>query len=444
METIRGRVILLLLCVYPFYAYIIVWHLHMIPEYVSGLVIYGLFIELLITKFRNNETLRIPGYVSILAIFTLYLFLSKIFISDIVADIGIAKYLYRDDFLRTIVALLIIENTRFDKKAINLALHLLFGILLIASVVSIIQIEQPLFFRNGEWLNGYGSIEKYEEYVSQLGPDYDDAVTHVKEGYRFSIYSWTNGISVGLDALAIFSILWGIKSLSKIKKILLLISAGFISILSSSRWIILNFFIVFSQRIFRSRKPVVYSLLLIPVLVASIFAIIWGAQYFGFDYNQFFKERLLSKSAGTRFYAFEVFGRVYPHNPIFGTGGADTSEMLRLIQGKTSQIHVGWLKLLYYYGLIGGLIYLAFIVSILRHLYNEALRSRYWGSFFAILAFVIANFTLVELSIFYHGLLLAMLFSRQLRNQPDSSHSSDLALDFSDAIPLNRLANQLK
>jgi hypothetical protein len=314
--------------------------------------------------------------------------------------------------------------------------------MLIASVVSIIQIGQPLFFRNGDWLYGYGSIEKYEEYVSQLGPGYDLAVTHVKEGYRFSIYSWTTEISVGLDALAIFSILWGIKSLSRIKKVLLLISAGFISILSSSRWIILNFFVVFSQRIFRSSKPLAFGLVLIPAMVATVFVVIWGAQYFGFDYNQFLQERLLSKSAGTRFYAFEVFGRVYPHHPIFGTGGEDTGEMLRLIQGKTSQIHVGWLKLLYYYGLIGGLIYLAFIISILKHLYSLARESRYWGSFFAILAFVIANFTLVELSIYYHGLLLAILFSRQLSNQPDSSPAANLKLNFINTIPLNRLANQ--
>ncbi|MEL6922655.1 MAG: hypothetical protein AAFO94_01320, partial [Bacteroidota bacterium] len=35
----------------------------------------------------------------------------------------------------------------------------------------------------------------------------------------------------------------------------------------------------------------------------------------------------------------------------------------------------------------------------------------YWGPYFAFVAFFLANCTLVELDIFYHGLLLAILFS---------------------------------
>ena len=92
--------------------------------------------------------------------------------------------------------------------------------------------------------------------------------------------------------------------------------------------------------------------------------------------------------------------------------------MLQLIQGRTSQIHVGWLKLLYYYGIVGALIYLSFVVALLRHLFLRAKKSKYWGSFFALLAFVVANFTLVELSPLYHGLLLALIFSRYLPNLP--------------------------
>ena len=80
---------------------------------------------------------------------------------------------------------------------------------------------------------------------------------------------------------------------------------------------------------------------------------------------------------------------------------------------------MGWLKLFYYYGIVGGLLYIAFIISLLRHLYKLASVSRYWGSFFAFLAFAIANFTLVELNVFYHGLLLAVIYSRYLSNQEE-------------------------
>ena len=85
--------------------------------------------------------------------------------------------------------------------------------------------------------------------------------------------------------------------------------------------------------------------------------------------------------------------------------------MERLIRGRTSQIHVGYLKLFYYYGLVGGLLYLAFLASLMNRMWKIARQSNYWGGFFAILAFVVANLTLVELDLFYHGLLLALIFS---------------------------------
>lgn len=430
MEILRGRIILLMLCLYPLYGYMVVSFLHSDPDYLSGLVIYGLGAELLITKFRNNENLRLPGYLLLLGLFTLYIFISKIFISDVVIETGLITYLYRDGFLRATVTLLIIENTRFDRKALDTSLKVLFWILIAAAGVSIIQIDNPLFFRNGGWLNGYGSFEQYEQYLQNLGPFYIDDVRPVKEGYRYSIYSWISGISVGLDALAIFSILLGIRTLPKLKRYFLIISAGLVSILSSSRWIMLNFIVIFYQRILGKSNRIFYSLQLIFTLAIILATVALTANFLGVDLNQFFKNRLLDSSAGTRLYAFEVFNKVFYDQPIFGTGGVDTPKMLMLIQGKTSQIHVGWLKLFYYYGLVGGVIYIVFIISLLRYLYQLAITSNYWGSFFALLAFVLANFTLVELSVFYHGILLAMIFSRYLSNQVESSTSSAKSMQY--------------
>lgn len=422
MDTLRGRMLLLLFCLYPIYGYISVQFLAVDPNYLAGIIIYLAGTELLITKFRNNENLRLPPYLIWLGIFTLYLLFSKIFISDLVQETGLMKYLYRDHFLRVLVALLIIENTKFDRKALDWSLKFLFWVIVVAAGVSVIQINDPLFFRNGEWLKNFGSTGQYEKYLENIGSTERSGLDSIKEGYRYSIYSWINDISIGIDALAIFSILLGLKALSGFKRGILIISAGLISFLSSSRWIMLNFLAIFSQRIIGQKQPFLYALRVGVSLVTILIILVLAAGFFGMDINQFVQNRLLDKeSAGTRIYAFEVFGKVFPERPIFGTGGADTPRMLMLIQGKTSQIHVGWLKMLYYYGIVGGLIYVTFIFSMLRHLYKLAIHSRYWGSFFALLAVVLANFTLVELSIFYHGILLAMIFARYLQNQPEIS-----------------------
>jgi hypothetical protein len=421
MDTLRGRMLLILFCLYPIYGYIAVQFFEVDPNYLAGIIIYLAGAELLITKFRNNENLRIPPYLIWLGLFTLYLLFSKILISNLVIETGLLKYLYRDHFLRALVALLIIENTKFDKKAIDLSLKFLFWVIVIAAGVSVIQIDNPLFFRNAEWLKNFGSAEQYEKYLENLGTYQRSDLDPVKEGYRYSIYSWINDISIGIDAMAIFSILLGIKALPGFKRGILIISAGLISFLSSSRWIMLNFLAIFSQRIIGQKQPFLYAFRLGISLVMILVLLVMAASVLGIDMNQFIQNRLLDESAGTRIYAFEVFGKVFPEHPIFGTGGADTPRMLMLIQGKTSQIHVGWLKMLYYYGIVGGLIYITFIFSMLRHLYKLAIHSRYWGSFFALLAVVLANFTLVELSIFYHGILLAMIFARYLQNQPEIS-----------------------
>jgi len=330
------------------------------------------------------------------------------------------KYLYRDPFLRAWAALLLIENTRFDQKAISFSLNFLFVTLVVAALVSIRQIYDPLFFQNGIIDGNFRSLSEYQQYLEGLGAPSLYDITPIEGGYRYSIYSWTSGISVGLDSLSVFSILLAINNLHKIKRAILIGSVGFISILSSSRWIMLNFLMIFSQRLIGKANPIFFGMKILITLSITILLVTQSATYFGFDVNKTVKERLLSKSAKTRIYAFEVFGKVFPENPIFGTAGTNTDRMNMLIQGKTSQIHVGWLKLLYFYGIIGALIFISFVCTLLIHLYRLAKRNNYWGSLFAVLGFVLANCTLVEFSFFYHGLLLAVLFSKYLKNQTKS------------------------
>ena len=433
MDKIRGRIILTLLCMYPFYCFLAVKQFGIDPNYFSGILVYLLGVEILITRYSQNKNIVLPKYLIAFGAFFLYTFLSSLFISDLIYDLGLSKYLYRDHYLRAIVILFVIENTSFDKKAIKWSLQFLFGVIVIAALVSLRQVYDPLFFQNiGLGNPASNSLERYQQYLESLGGTYADHLTPITEGYRYSIYSWISGISVGLDSLSIFSILLGLHHLGKIKSLILVCSSGFISFLSSSRWIMLNFITISSQRLIGKSNPVLYALKMFFGLAIVMLLVIQGASYLGLDFDKMVQERLLSKSAKTRIYAFEVFAKVYPENPIFGTGGVDTERMAMLIQGKTSQIHVGWLKLLYYHGLIGALFYLSFVLSLLLHLYRLAKINNYWGSFFALLAFLVANCTLVEFSIYYHGILLAILFAPYLTNREDKTRA--LAIEAEEEI----------
>ena len=118
MDKIRGRIILTLLCVYPFYSFITVKQFSIDPNYFSGILIYLLGIEILITRYSQNKSIVLPKYLMALGAFFLYTFLSSIFISDLIYDVGLSKYLYRDHYLRAIVILFVIENTVFEIRSI--------------------------------------------------------------------------------------------------------------------------------------------------------------------------------------------------------------------------------------------------------------------------------------------------------------------------------------
>jgi|GEM_PF-2513141 len=425
MKNWTGLVFLIFLSVYPIAAYAIRHGLNMDPDYVLGFTGYLLLAKFLFDKFRSGETIRIPHYLAIFGVFVVYTILTAIFVSGQFIETGAVKYFYSDPFIRSFAMLLLVENVEFSSKALKKVIAILPIMLLIAVAVSIIQVKDPLFFR----YQTFGEFESVSDdrvlyHLETTDETIDDSKVRMLAGYRLSIYSWINELAVGIDSLAIFSILLGLGAMGKKRRGVLWLASAFISFLSSSRWIILNFFIVSFQVVLKQKNIILNGLKYLVLLAGLVFLIASSASLVGVDIQSFVHNRLMDKGAHTRIYAFEVFSKVFPSHPIFGTGGADTPEMLRLIAGKTSQIHVGYLKLFYYYGLIGGLIYLLFLATFLYDLLLRARRSAYYGSFFAILALVIANTTLVELDPFYHGIILAIIFSRHIDNCPSSITTS--------------------
>ncbi len=413
LTKIPALLFFLVLMLFPFLSYAIYTVTGMEPNFVLGFVCFLLFAYLILRIYKLGANLMMPNYLVIFGFFTVYTILSDIFIAKTFGQVDLVKYLYSNYFILSWVAFLIVENLTFNGKWIANAEKVLYVVIVLAAVVITVQVFDPLFlYKNNYMLEGVSFERMADYYTHNQNPnDQTGSTNRFLDGYRPSIYSYIDGISVGVDALATFSILLAFKTRKRIKVVILVIAAAVISILSSSRWIMLNFVVIASQNIWTGKNVLLRLLKYLLYAVVSIVVILVLLQLSGFDVQKFIDDRLLSDSASTRFLAFEVFGKVFHRSPILGTGGVDTLEVTRLLGGRSSQIHVGYLKLYYYYGIVGGTLFLGFLYALLYRLWKMAKISGYWGGFFAILAFAIANLTLVKFHMFYHGLLLALLFS---------------------------------
>ncbi len=88
-------------------------------------------------------------------------------------------------------------------------------------------------------------------------------------------------------------------------------------------------------------------------------------------------------------------------------------DLMKMKGSRTSQIHVGYLSLFYYYGIVGGTLYLFFAFYLLKKLYSIAKKTGYWGSFYAFLTYFISVMgTTVSFQIYFVGYIFAMVFHR--------------------------------
>ena len=382
------------------------------PDTLFGYLCFLLLGEIILTKFLTNGKIRIPLYTLLFGCFFFYAFILDVFVSGNFFRRSPLHYFYTSDYLRFFIACILIENTKFPRKYIDYAITALIIVLGLAACVSIIQIKDPVFFAKKTFgMSGDLSLERMQIYFDQSTEKKSLELRHMLGGYRFSVYSWIHELSVGIDSIAVLSILLGLRTLEKWKRLIVYASGALVSFLASSRWIMLNFFVVASQDFWFKKNKLFFAIKYGVAGIALILVLAYAATLAGMDIQGFVEKRLMNDSALTRIYAFEVFGKVFSENPILGTGGKDTPEMLRLIKGKTSQIHVGYLKLFYYYGMVGGLLYLTFLWAFLHNLWRRAKKTGFWGSFFAILAIAVANLTLYETDLFYHGPMLAILFA---------------------------------
>jgi len=239
---------------------------------------------------------------------------------------------------------------------------------------------------------------------------------------RTSIFGFVDLNELGLSFLPLLSILIGYKIKYRIRNYsMYLLLGGLISILSNNRYVMFGF-IILSVQVLLARKVRLTSLINYVLVSSILFLIIFQVlKIFDYDLQQWFENRLFvegSITETTRFKAIMNFLYFFPKYMIWGTGVHLTEEIRTASEAiGSSQIHVGYLSHLVSYGLVGSALLFGFWFLLLKDLYKSAKTSNYWGSYYAFLVYFWAQLTLVNYSIFFSGLIFALIFSQYFKTK---------------------------
>jgi hypothetical protein len=397
-----------LISLYPIFAFIFRQIIDVRPNFFMA-IIYLIFSVIIIIK---KKRIIFPKYLWFYLLFVVYTIIGDIQNGifkdpDVITGLYnlpvIIEYFIKNNIISTMLILLIIENSKISSNSMNNITKIIKYIVYIATVVIVIQIFIPEFF---------------------LSPrEYDIALYRIGDNRRFSIFSWINTSEAGYTYPALISILLSISYMNRsYMKTYILIFMGIVySFLTQSGYVMLSVLIVISQYMIYKKVRFVSIVKFIFVIVIVLITSYSVLNVMNVPVKQLLEKRVFETDkegfentiAYTRVYAFTLFKTFFPENPLFGTGGVMEYDLIKMKGSRTSQIHVGWLSLLYYYGIIGGFFYIAFSYLIIKKLYIVAKKSNYWGSFFVFLTFFISIMgTGVCFHLNFSGFILALVFNK--------------------------------
>ena len=367
--------------------------------HLAGALSLVLFLLLLL----SNKNIKIEKY---------YIFYFLFFIYQTMVDyLKVPEYsfninqFYFNSYLIPIFVFLIIENTYINEDIYNKIIKYSKLILIIAVFVIAYQVmidSHFLVFIN-YIKDVYNQSNSYHVYPS--------------------IYSRLSYLGTGLIFLPILALIIGDKLYKNEKNVLIWYILGTIfAFLTLDRWVMLNMLTLFLMYIVTKKinplslfKLSVYTLL---ILIAAYFIM----DKLGVNINEIINHRVLqggfqNNSAYSRILAFQFFGAFFPKNPVFGHGFYLGNNLINMIAGRSSQIHVGYLSLLYYWGITGGMLYFLFLYFLFKKLYRISRVTNNWGPFFGWLCFLLANLTLVSLGPDEVGLYLSLVVTKFLQDR---------------------------
>jgi len=376
----------------PFFSYFIVNYLELIPYYFWG-SLGSIIAALLIIR----GGVKIPKLIYPLILLAIYYF-SWNFFNGRFEKFGFIKLLFKDRTLHTISFLILVRNMNFTTKDLKKYLSV-FKIYIILSVLfTIIQVLFNSSFFLPEQLTYFdGETAKYE-------------IRNV------SMWGYLSLLDVGLSFIPILAIVIHKSIVNKSKlTVFWLFCGAFVSILTNSRWTMVNYILVLiytGYLYYKINNIHLFGIIKygIMVLVISIVSLSLIKNYV-YNLNDFYNNRIYSSSAESRLYGYQMFLKYFPDKPWFGTGVRVGEDLSADLAGKSSQIHVGYLSHLYEFGIIGSVILLFFWFKVVKYVWLIGKISGNFVYLVMFLCFLAANVTLVEYSFYYLGVLVIFIFT---------------------------------
>jgi len=357
---------------------------------------------------------KFPKYLLFLLLFTFY-HLGSIFINNLLPlDTNWLYYILSDYNVLACVVLFIVENTRYDLKFIHKLNRCIFAIIIIALLVSIIQIRYPYFFVN--------PILTGKEYIH-----------YIEQGRNFSIFSWIDLNSLGISFPIMISILLSIGRTEKLTFPLTIMSGIVVAFLSKARYVMISTIIVFSQLFFVSKIDFRKKVYILLIFMISFVAVVGIAKIYNYDIQKVIDNRILEKSsdlasARARVISYEVFLIKFPEHPLLGVGPITKPDVVQLLRGWAPVIHIGYLSYLYFYGIVGSLFIFISIFLLLIRAWTVGRKYLFWGAFYGLLSFCFANVTFVYFNLSEIGIILAVIYMKYFSDESSLKLSDEKKL----------------
>ena len=349
--------------------------------------------------FLVSSSKKLPAYLVFFMIFVFY-HLASSFINNTIPDNqNPAFFILYDYHVFALALFVVIENTTFDVPFIERMNRNIFYIIVISLVVSILQMQNPNFFYNPSLLTD--NSEEFGE----------------AEIRNASIYSWYTANSGGITFPILLSFALNYFEQQKGKFMFVVLAGILVSFLTKARYVMISAILVFSQLFISKGKSFTKLISLVFVFAAGVAIFVFIADQVGYDIQKVISSRILEEdsdmeSAKARVVSYEVFMKKFPENPWLGVGPATRKDVIELLGGGIPLIHVGYFSFLYYYGLIGCLFLFLALFFLLRDGWIVGRKWGFWGSFYGLVTFCVANATFVYFNFAEMGIVLCVIYQR--------------------------------
>ncbi len=390
---------------FPLLSYLSYEYLDTLITSITFVVLFVISVLFFSLKLVKKSKLNIPIYLRFYILFFIYQTLAD-YISGNVSGLGYARYIYTNYYLSMLLMMVIIENYSFDTKIIRDMTAAIKFILILGTIVSIIQIE----------FNEFWTLERVTD-------NYEDRNLMFR---CTSIFDYLGGGSIGVAVPSFLAILYSQSLMGRKNNMFYYILCAIMVLLYKSRWVMISFLIALSQNLKFDKKFVINSVRYLTLAVIMIVITLASSILLDIDTERYLTERLLSKSTDARVRSIEVFMIHFPKHALLGTGNVLTSEAKRDLAGRSNIIHVGFLSLFYYYGVVGGGLYCMYIITLLRKLKRESAISGFKALYFIFIMIVVANITLVKFHTFDFSIIMGFVFHNYYRDKAIAQQQLEL------------------